>query len=153
MVVKIDGDISDHSETRCYCHISRKLSSIGLKKKKFRAGVLLVVSDFTVTRNRIAHREKNGSSEKITKSIVRILFTERLAAIKSNSLKLSHWEIGINEKGILPVVAPAKTWDLEFIFEVTLKKKILYLHKHSIIILKKCDIEKGLSLNIFIRSK
>lgn len=84
------------------------------------------------------------------------MFSERLDAIKSNSLKLWHWKIGVNEKRILHMVTPAKIRDVEFDFEVTLKKKSsLFSYKCSIIILKKkkCAIEKGLSMRIFIRSK
>jgi len=45
---------------QCYHHRSRKLSNIGSKKMYFRTGMLLVVTDITVTRNRIAQREKEG---------------------------------------------------------------------------------------------
>lgn len=82
------------------------------------------------------------------------MFSERLDAIKSNSLKLRHWKIGIKEKRILHMATPAKIRDLEFHFEVTLKKKKkMFSHKCSIILLKKYAIEKGLSVKIFIRSK
>lgn len=125
LVVKADWNM--RSQRNCVLSLQKNYLILDTKKMYFTTETFLVVIDIKVTRNGMAHREKKKSERRLAWQTDGILFSERWDTMKSNSLKLWHWKIGINDKRICAWSLQQNYETCSLIFRWPYKKSMLLI--------------------------